>query len=85
MQELIRLLLERAQRTEDRFTINGQQNSVTILAEEVVRLAYLATSSHMLRSAQETAINSTNRAVISANDVYLLHQTLQINGQEQTS
>ena len=85
MQELIRQLIERAQRSEDRFTINGQQDSVTILAEEVVRLAYLATSSHMLRSAQETAINSANSAEISANDIHLLHQTLQINGQEQTS
>lgn len=85
MQEHIRLIIERAKRTEDRFTINGQQDSATILAEEVVRLAHLATSTHMLLWAQETASN--NALVIKSpdKDVHQLHQTLQITGKEQTS
>ena len=55
MQELIRLIIERAKRTEDRFTLDGKQDAATILAEEVIRLAHLATTTHMLRSAQDKA------------------------------
>lgn len=81
MQEHIRLLLERAQRTEDRFTIRGQQDSVTILAEEVVRLAHLATSSHMLLFAQDKASNNAVSTEITVQDTSQLH----LSQKEQTS
>ena len=81
MQELIRLLVERAQRTEDRFTINGQQDYVTILAEEVVRLAHLAASSHMLLIAQHKASNNSIRTEIAVQDASQLH----LSQQEQTT
>ena len=83
MQEHIRLLLERAQRTEDRFTISGKQDSVTIIAEDVIRLAHLATSSHILLAAQEAASNSNGMPATIPPDNYVQH--LKKTEQEQTS
>ena len=77
MQELIRLIVERAKRTEDRFTLDGKQDAATILAEEVIRLAHLATTSHMLLSAQDKANSSSICAETQANDALQLHLTQQ--------
>ncbi len=82
MQEHIRLLVERARRTEDRFTISGQQDSSTLLGEEVIRLAHLATSTHMLLWAKEAASNNAHAANSPEIDAQL-HQT--ITRQEQSS
>ncbi len=81
MQEHIRLLLERAKRTEDRFTLSGKNDSSTLLGEEVVRWAHLATSTHMLLSARETASSSTISLETPVRDVSQLH----LSQQEQTS
>lgn len=81
MQEHIRLLIERAQRSEDRITVNGRQDSATILAEEVIRLAHLATSSHLLLWAQNKASDNAISAETTVEDASQLH----LSQQEQTS
>lgn len=89
MQEHIRAMIERAKRSDDRITVNGQQCSATSFAEEVIRLAHLATSSHMLLSAQAAASGSVLRARSTNNNAKQLPQTahpdLQVSEQEQAS
>ena len=81
MQEHIRRLIERAQRSEDRITLSGKQDSATQLAVEVVRLAHLAASTHMLLYAKDKAISSAISVETPANDASQLH----LSQQEQTS